>query len=156
MVAATGQHKFQEPYTPLPDGFVNVEYNNVNAIKEATTPQTCAVMLEPIQGEGGVNIPDDDYLKGVRAWCNEKGLLLILDEVQTGIGRIGTLFGYEQFGIEPERVRMECISASEANEFVRVVNEMTEQIRALGPLKLGHFEDAKDAAEAEQEAATPA
>lgn len=106
MTAATGQPKFQEPYSPVPDGFVNVEYNNVNAIKGATNSQTCAVMLEPIQGEGGVNIPDDDYLKGVRAWCDEKGLLLILDEVQTGIGRIGTLFGYEQFGIEPDIITL--------------------------------------------------
>jgi predicted acetylornithine/succinylornithine family transaminase len=106
MTAATGQRKFQEPYTPIPAGFVNVEYNNVNAVKEATTSQTCAVMLEPIQGEGGVNIPDDDYLKGVRAWCDEKGILLILDEVQTGIGRIGTLFGYEQFGIEPDIITL--------------------------------------------------
>jgi predicted acetylornithine/succinylornithine family transaminase len=106
MTAATGQRKFQEPYTPIPDGFINVEYNNVNAIKKATNSQTCAVMLEPIQGEGGVNIPDDAYLKGVRAWCDQKGLLLILDEVQTGIGRIGTLFGYEQFGIEPDIITL--------------------------------------------------
>jgi acetylornithine/N-succinyldiaminopimelate aminotransferase len=59
-------------------------------------------MLEPIQGEGGVNVPNDNYLKEIRSWCNEKGILLILDEVQTGIGRIGTLFGYEQYGIEPD------------------------------------------------------
>ena len=102
MVAATGQNKFQEPYIPLPDGFVNVNYNDIEAIKKATTAQTCAVMLEPIQGEGGVNVPDDNYLKEVRAWCDEKGILLILDEIQTGIGRIGTLFGYEQFGVEPD------------------------------------------------------
>ncbi len=106
MSAATGQRKFQEPYTPIPEGFVNVEYDNVDAIKEATTSETCAVMLEPIQGEGGVNVPRDDYLKGVRAWCNEKGILLILDEVQTGIGRIGTLFGYEQFGVEPDIITL--------------------------------------------------
>jgi acetylornithine/N-succinyldiaminopimelate aminotransferase len=102
MVAATGQNKFQEPYIPLPDGFVNVAYNDVEAIKKATTSQTCAVMIEPIQGEGGVNIPTDNYLKEIRLWCDQKGILLILDEVQTGIGRIGTLFGYEQFGIEPD------------------------------------------------------
>jgi acetylornithine aminotransferase/acetylornithine/N-succinyldiaminopimelate aminotransferase len=106
MTAATGQHKFQEPYTPVPDGFVHVEYNNVGAIKKATSSQTCAVMLEPIQGEGGVNIPNDGYLKAVRAWCDEKGILLILDEVQTGIGRIGTLFGYEQFGVEPDIITL--------------------------------------------------
>ena len=106
MTAATGQPKFQEPYTPTPDGFVNVEYNSIDAIKEATTPQTCAIMLEPIQAEGGVNIPDEDYLKMVRAWCDEKGILLILDEVQTGIGRIGPLFGYQLFDIEPDIITL--------------------------------------------------
>jgi predicted acetylornithine/succinylornithine family transaminase len=102
MVAATGQAKHQEPYVPLPEGFVNVKYNDVDAIREATGPDTCAVMLEPIQGEGGVNIPDDDYLKRVRAWCDEKGILLVLDEVQTGIGRAGALFGYELYDVEPD------------------------------------------------------
>ncbi len=102
MVAATGQAKFQEPYLPLPPGFVNVDYNNVEAIKSATTSQTCAVMLEPLQGEGGVNLPDDDYLTAVRKWCDQKGILLILDEIQTGMGRTGTLFAYEQYGVEPD------------------------------------------------------
>ncbi len=102
MVAATGQPKFQKPYIPLPTGFINVEYNNIEAIKAATTDKTCAVMLEPIQGEGGVNLPADNYLTLVREWCDEKGILLILDEIQTGIGRMGTLFAYEQYGIEPD------------------------------------------------------
>jgi acetylornithine/N-succinyldiaminopimelate aminotransferase len=102
MVAATGQAKFQEPYTPLPVGFTNVKYNDIAAIKSATTPQTCAVMLEPLQGEGGVNIPDEGYLAAVRDWCHQKGLLLILDEIQTGLGRTGTLFAYQQHGIEPD------------------------------------------------------
>lgn len=102
MVAATGQPKFQQPYIPLPSGFVNVEYNNIESIKTATTGQTCAVMLEPLQGEGGVNLPDDGYLTSVRAWCDQKGMLLILDEIQTGVGRTGTLFAYEQYGIEPD------------------------------------------------------
>ena len=102
MTAATGQDKFQEPYTPLPTGFINVEYDNVEAIKAATTAQTCAVMLEPIQGEGGVNMPDDDYLREVQSWCREKGIVFILDEIQTGIGRTGTLFAYEQYGVEPD------------------------------------------------------
>jgi acetylornithine/succinyldiaminopimelate/putrescine aminotransferase len=102
MVAATGQAVHQEPYVPLPEGFVNVPYNDVGAIMKATGPDTCAVMLEPIQGEGGVIIPDDDYLKKVRAWCDEKGILLILDEVQTGIGRIGALFGHQVYGVEPD------------------------------------------------------
>jgi len=102
MTAATGQSRFHEPYTPLPGGFLNVEYNNIEAIKRATSEKTCAVMLEPIQGEGGVNIPDDDYLQKVQSWCREKGILLILDEVQTGAGRTGTLFAYEQYGVEPD------------------------------------------------------
>ncbi len=102
MTAATGQSKFQEPYIPLPGGFVNVEYNNVEAIKRATSEKTCAVILEPIQGEGGVNVPADDYLKKVQGWCQEKGILFILDEIQTGIGRTGTLFAYEQYRVEPD------------------------------------------------------
>ncbi len=102
MVAASGQPKFQQPYLPLPAGFINVEYNNIEAIKTATTGQTCAVMLEPIQGEGGVNLPDDNYLAAVRAWCDQTGILLILDEIQTGLGRTGTLFAYEQYEFEPD------------------------------------------------------
>jgi predicted acetylornithine/succinylornithine family transaminase len=102
MVAATGQPKFQQSYIPLHPGFINVEYNNIEAIKTVTTGQTCAVMLEPVQGEGGVNLPDDKYLMSVRAWCDQKGLLLILDEIQTGLGRTGTLFAYEQYGMEPD------------------------------------------------------
>ena len=79
-----------------------MEYNNIEAIQAATTSNTCAVMLEPLQGEGGVNLPDDSYLAAVRAWCDLKGILLILDEIQTGIGRTGTLFAYEQYEIEPD------------------------------------------------------
>ena len=102
MVAATGQAKFQQAYLPLPSGFVNVDYNNVEAIKAATIERTCAVMIEPLQGEGGVNVPDDSYLTSVRGWCDQKGILLVLDEIQTGMGRMGTLFAYEQYGIEPD------------------------------------------------------
>jgi len=102
MTAASGQSKMHEPYIPLPVGFVNVVNNDIEAIKAATTDKTCAVMLEPIQAEGGVNVADDDYLKKVRDWCDQKGILLILDEVQTGIGRLGTLFGYQLYGIEPD------------------------------------------------------
>src|SRR4030043_93632 len=101
-VAATGQDKHQQPYIPLPDGFIHVNYDDIEAIKAATTNRTCAVMVEPILGEGGVNVPDDNYLKKIRACCDEKGILLILDEIQTGIGRIGSLFGYEQYGVEPD------------------------------------------------------
>lgn len=102
MTAASGHPNMHEPYVPLPIGFVNVANNDIEAIKSATTDKTCAVMLEPVQGEGGVNISDDDYLKKVREWCDRKGILLILDEVQTGIGRLGALFGYQLYGIEPD------------------------------------------------------
>ena len=102
MVSASGQQKYQKPYTPLPSGYVNIEYNRIEAIKKATGEKTCAVMLEPIQGEGGVNVADENYLKAVRQWCTDKGILLIFDEIQTGVGRAGTLFAYQQYGIEPD------------------------------------------------------
>ena len=102
MVSASGQSKFQQPYIPLPSGFINVEYNNIGAIKTAINSQTCAVMLEPVQGEGGVNLPDDNYLKAVQELCRQTGVLFILDEIQTGIGRTGNLFAYQQFDVEPD------------------------------------------------------
>jgi acetylornithine/N-succinyldiaminopimelate aminotransferase len=101
-VAATGQPHYQEAFQPLQPGFVHVDFNDVEAIMNATTDKTAAVMLEPVQGEGGVNIPDDDYLKRVREWCDRNGLLLMLDEVQTGMGRLGSLFGYQEYGVEPD------------------------------------------------------
>ncbi len=102
MVAATGKPAYQAPFTPLPVGFLNVAWNDVEAIKRATTAQTCAILLEPIQGEAGVYVPDDGYLRAVRAWCDAQNLLLILDEVQTGVGRCGTLWGHQLFGVEPD------------------------------------------------------
>ena len=101
-LAATGQPAYQANFTPLLPGFVHVDYNDVEAIMNATTDQTAAVMIEPVQGEAGVVIPADDYLKRVREWCDQKGILLILDEVQTGMGRLGSLFGYQEYGIEPD------------------------------------------------------
>jgi len=102
MVAASAQPKHQDPYTPLPEGFLNVGWNDVDVIANAITDKTCAVMLEPVQGESGVRIPADDYLRGVRDVCDDRGILLIADEVQTGVGRLGALFGYELAGIEPD------------------------------------------------------
>ena len=101
-VAATGQPHYQESFTPLLPGFVHVDFDDVEAIMNATTDRTAAVFLEPVQGEGGVNIPAGDYLSRVREWCDEKGLLLILDEIQTGMGRLGSLFGYQEYGVEPD------------------------------------------------------
>jgi acetylornithine/N-succinyldiaminopimelate aminotransferase len=102
LTAASGQTKMHTPFEPLPAGFINVENNDIGAIKSATTEKTCAIMLEPLQAEGGVNVAADNYLKKVRDWCDQKGILLILDEVQTGIGRLGTLFGYQLYGVEPD------------------------------------------------------
>ena len=102
MVAATGQPHYQENWKPLPPGFINVPFNDINAIKEATTEETCAVMLEPVQGEAGVIIPSPNYLQEVREWCTQQSMLLIVDEVQTGLGRLGTLWGYEKFDIQPD------------------------------------------------------
>ena len=102
MVAATAQPHYQEPFQPIPAGFVYVEYNDIEAIKAATTERTCAVMLELVQGEGGVNIASQEYIEQVRAWCDQEGLLLIFDEIQTGFGRLGSLFGYETFNVEPD------------------------------------------------------
>ena len=104
MMAATGQPHYQDNWTPLMPGFVNVPYNDVDAIVDAYEEgKTCAVLVEPVQGEGGVNIPDDDYLKRVQDFCKGKNILFMLDEVQTGMGRLGTVFGYQRFdGVEPD------------------------------------------------------
>lgn len=102
MSAATGQPNYHEAWKPLPTGFINVPYNDLDALRKATTDRTCAVMLEPVQGEGGVIIPSPDYLRAVRKWCDEQNLLLIFDEIQTGLGRLGSLWGYQRFGVEPD------------------------------------------------------
>ncbi|MEE8338189.1 MAG: aspartate aminotransferase family protein [Dehalococcoidia bacterium] len=101
-VSATGTPAYREPFGPPLPGFVFVDYDDLDALKQATSGHTVAVLLEAVQGEGGVNVPAGDYLKGVRAWCDEHDMLLILDEVQTGVGRTGTLWAYEQAGIEPD------------------------------------------------------
>ncbi|MBI5639065.1 MAG: acetylornithine transaminase [Nitrospirae bacterium] len=101
-LSATGQEKFKIGFDPLLPGFRHVEFNDIDALDKAITKDTCAILLEPIQGEGGVKIPDPDYLHDVRALCDRHGILLILDEVQTGIGRTGKLFAYEHFNITPD------------------------------------------------------
>jgi acetylornithine/N-succinyldiaminopimelate aminotransferase len=102
MITAGGTERYKAPFAPLPEGFLHVPFDDVEAVKAATTPKTVAVFLEPIQGEGGINVPGDGYFKALRAWCDEQNILLILDEVQTGCGRIGTMFAYEYYGIEPD------------------------------------------------------
>lgn len=101
-LSATGQKKFHEGFEPLVEGFTYVPFNNTNAIQEAITEKTCAVMLELIQAEGGVYVADEEYIKALRAMTKEKDILLILDEVQTGIGRTGRFFAYEHYDIEPD------------------------------------------------------
>jgi len=101
-VTAGGQHKYSDPFKPLPDGFVHVPYNDLESLKAATTERTVAVMLEPVMGEIGIIPAAKGYLAGVRKWCDEKNLLLILDEVQTGIARTGKWFAYQHHGITPD------------------------------------------------------
>jgi len=101
-VTAGGQPKYSDPFQPLPTGFVHVDYNDLDAIKSATTDKTVAVMLEPVMGEIGVIPAAGGYLEGVRRWCDEKDLLLILDEVQTGLGRTGRWFAHQHHGITPD------------------------------------------------------
>ena len=101
-ITATGQEKFQFGFTPLLAGFTYVPFNDLRALEAAISAKTCGIMLEPIQGEGGVNIPDDNYLASVRNICDRHGILLIVDEVQTGMGRTGKLFAYEHSGINPD------------------------------------------------------
>jgi acetylornithine/N-succinyldiaminopimelate aminotransferase len=101
-ITATGQPKYHQGFAPLPPGFRYVPFNDLKALKKAVTPETGAIMLEPIQGEGGVRTPDPGYLRGVRKLCDRHGILLILDEVQTGLGRTGTLFAHEADHIRPD------------------------------------------------------
>jgi len=101
-IAATGQEKFQKPFLPMPDGFKQVPFNDLEAMKAATTEKTAAVLIEIVQGESGVHPADHDYVVGLREWCDKQGLLLMLDEIQTGLGRTGKFLAYELHGIKPD------------------------------------------------------
>ncbi len=101
-ITATGQPKYHKGFEPLVPGIDYAPYDDVDALEKAITPETGAVLLEPLQGEGGVRVPSDGYFEKVRALCDEKNVLLVLDEVQTGLGRTGKLFCYEHYGIEPD------------------------------------------------------
>lgn len=101
-LSATGQEKVQKGFEPLVPGFTHVPFNNLSAVEQAVTGRTAAILLEPVQGEGGVCVADKSYLKGLRELCRQKDILLIFDEVQTGVGRTGTLFAYEQLGVAPD------------------------------------------------------
>jgi acetylornithine/N-succinyldiaminopimelate aminotransferase len=101
-LSATGQDKIRKGFEPILEGFDYIPFNDIDALQKSIGSSTCAVLLEPIQGEGGVRCPEPDYLKAVRRLCDERGVLLIFDEIQTGMGRTGKLFAYEHFGIEPD------------------------------------------------------
>src|SRR5205085_1952950 len=101
-VAATWNPAYRAPFEPLPEGFDFVPFDDIDAMADAVTDETVAVMLEPIQAEGGLFPASDEYLRSVRQLCDERKMLLILDEVQTGIGRAGTLWAHTQWGIEPD------------------------------------------------------
>ena len=101
-LTATGQDKVQKGYEPLVPGFSYVTFNHLSELEQAVTDKTAAIILEPIQGEGGVHVASREYLKGVRELCTQRDILLIFDEVQTGMGRTGTLFAYEQLGVQPD------------------------------------------------------
>ncbi len=101
-LTATGQDKVKVGFDPLPPGFIHVPLNDIEALRSAINDQTAAVLLEPLQGEGGVNIADPAYLQSVRRLCDEEGILLMLDEVQTGVGRTGKMFAFEHAGITPD------------------------------------------------------
>ncbi len=101
-MSATGKKLWEDLFKPKMPGFKHVLYNDINAMADAISKDTCAIMLEPVQGEGGVNIADDVYIRDLRKLCDENGILLIFDEIQTGIGRTGRMFAYEHYGIEPD------------------------------------------------------
>ncbi len=101
-LSATGQSKYQQGFEPLLPGFIRVPFNDLAAVEQAITPKTCAVLVEPIQGEGGVRVASHEFLQGLRRLCDTHKLLLIADEIQTGMGRTGTWFGYQHSGIEPD------------------------------------------------------
>lgn len=105
-LSASGREKYKTPFEPLVPGFTHVPFGDLAAMERAVDRQTAAVILEPIQGEGGVIIPSDDYLPGVRVLCDRMGALLILDEVQTGLGRTGKMFACEHWGVTPDLITM--------------------------------------------------
>ena len=101
-VTATGQDKYKEPFKPLPGGFKHVPYGDIQAMVDAITEETAAIILEPIQGEGGVIVPPEGYLQNVQNMCRQRDVLLIMDEIQTGFGRTGEMFASTLFGVEPD------------------------------------------------------
>jgi len=105
-LTATGQDKVKTGFSPLVEGFKHVPFNDIEALREAVSERTVAIMFEPIQGEGGINVADEKYMEAVACLCREKKLLLIMDEVQTGMGRTGKMFGYQHYKVEPDVITL--------------------------------------------------
>jgi predicted acetylornithine/succinylornithine family transaminase len=130
-VSATGQEKYQHGFEPLVPGFKHVPYNDLRAMERAMDSRTAAILVEPLQGEGGVYVPDDDYLPGLRKLCDETGALLILDEIQTGMGRTGRLWAYEHAGVEPDIMTLAKALANGVPIGATLMRD--EMARSLGP-----------------------
>lgn len=130
-ISATGQEKVKEGFAPLLPGFSHVPYGDLDALSAAVTPQSCAILLEPVQGEGGVNVPPAGYLQAVRKLCDSQELLLIFDEIQTGCGRTGSLFAYQQTGVEPDI--MTLAKALAGGPPIGAMLAREEIAQALGP-----------------------
>jgi acetylornithine/N-succinyldiaminopimelate aminotransferase len=105
-ITATPKPKYQEGYDPLPTGFKHVPFNDIEKLKESISNKTAAIMIEPVQGEGGIHIADQEYLKAVRELCDDKNIVLIFDEVQCGLGRTGKMFAFEHYGVKPDIITL--------------------------------------------------
>lgn len=130
-LTATAQPKYHAGFEPMVPGFVYVPYNDLDAVARAIDEHTAAILVEPIQGEGGINIPSPEYLPGLRKLCDEKGVLLILDEVQTGMGRTGEWFAYQHYGITPDILT--CAKALAGGVAAGVMMAKTEIAASLKP-----------------------
>ncbi len=104
--AATGQKKYQDTWLPLPDGFKQVPFNDLDAVKAATSAKTAGILVEAVQGEGGINLATPEFMRGLREWCDQENLILIVDEVQAGVGRTGKFFAWQHYGIQPDITTM--------------------------------------------------
>ncbi len=128
-VTATAQPKYHEGFMPLLPGFTYVPFNDIEAMKNSFTDEVAAVMIEPIQGEGGINVATDEYMQTIRDLCNEHEAVMILDEVQTGIGRTGRWFGYQHFDVEPDIITMaKALGGGTAIGAMMATNEIAESL----------------------------
>ncbi len=132
-LTATGQEKYLKGFEPLPEGFKKVPFNNFEAVKNAIGPKTIAVLLELIQGEGGINVANSEYVRKLRALCDEKKMLLIVDEVQTGMGRTGKWFAYQHYGIVPDlMVLAKSLGSGVPIGALVVTNKIKEEVLVPG------------------------